>query len=165
MMRSLLVRLASEERGAAIIELALAAPFLAALVIGMTDLARGYSTKLQLEQAAQRTVEKIEQQKSVATSYNTTLSTEAANAMTDAGYSTGNTITPDSWLECSSNGTTWTRQSDFNGSCPNASDISARYVSVRISRSFSPMFTSRHWPGANSNGSFTVTGYAEVRIQ
>ena len=165
MIRVLFARLAGAERGAAVIELALAAPFLAALVIGMTDLARGYSTKLQIEQAAQRTVEKIEQQKSVATSYNSTLSTEATSAMTDAGYSSGNTITPDSWLECSSNGTSWTRQSDFNGSCPNATDISARYVSVRISRSFTPMFRSRHWPGANSSGSFTVSGYAEVRIQ
>ena len=164
-MRLAMPRLAREERGAAVIELALAAPFLAALVIGMTDLARGYSTKLQLEQAAQRTVEKIEQQKSVASSYNTSLSTEAANAMTDTGYSTGNTITPDSWLECSSGGSTWTRQSDFNGSCPNATDISARYVSVRISRSFSPMFRSRHWPGANSDGTITVSGYAEVRVQ
>jgi Flp pilus assembly protein TadG len=165
MMRIRFARLGADQRGAAIIELALAAPFLAALVIGMTDLARGYSTKLQLEQAAQRTVEKIEQQKSVATSYNSALSTEATSAMTDAGYSSGNTITPDSWLECSSNGTTWTRQPDFNGSCPNASDISARYVSVRISRSFSPMFRSRHWPGANSSGNFTVSGFAEVRIQ
>ena len=164
MIRLALSRLAREQRCAAIIELALAAPFLAALVIGMTDLARGYSTKLQIEQAAQRTVEKVEQQKSVATSYNTMLSTEATNAMTDAGYTSGNTITPDSWLECGSNGT-WTRQTDFNGSCPNATDISARYVSVRISRSFTPMFTSRHWPGANSSGSFTVSGFAEVRIQ
>lgn len=164
-MRMTLSRLAREERGAALIELALAAPFLAALVIGMTDMARGYSTKLQIEQAAQRTVERVEQQKSVATSYNSMLSTEATNAMTDAGYSSGNTITPDSWLECSSNGTSWTRQSDFNGSCPNANDISARYVSVSISRTFTPMFASRVWPGANTNGSFTVTGYAEVRIQ
>ena len=166
MIRLALSRLAREQRGAAIIELALAAPFLAALVIGMTDLARGYSTKLQIEQAAQRTVEKVEQQKSVATSYNTMLSTEATNAMTDAGYTSGNTITPDSWLECSSNGgTSWTRQSDFNGSCPNASDITARYVKVSISRNFVPMFTSRAWPGANAQGQIPITGTAEVRIQ
>jgi Flp pilus assembly protein TadG len=158
-------RLRRDERGAALVELALAAPFMAALVVGMTDLARGYSTKVQLEQAAQRTIEKVEQQKSVGTSYNSMLSTEATNALADAGYSSGNTITPDSWLECSSDGTTWTRQSDFNGSCPNATDTTARYVSIRISRNFSPLFTSRAWPGANSDGTFTVSGYAEVRIQ
>jgi hypothetical protein len=84
--------------------------------------------------------------------------------MTDAGFSSGNTITPDSWLECGSNGT-WTRQSDFNGSCPNATDVSARYVSVRISRSFTPMFSSRRWPGANSDGTFTLHGKAGLRTQ
>jgi Flp pilus assembly protein TadG len=165
MIARVFVKLRRDERGASLVELALAAPFMAALVIGMSDLARAYSLKLLLEQSAQRTIEEVENQRSVATAYDTALSTEASDAMSDAGYSTGNTITPDSWLECSSNGTTWTRQSDFNGSCPNASDTTARYVSVRISRSFVPMFSSRAWPGADANGNITLTGYSEVRIQ
>lgn len=153
-----------DQRGAAVIELALAAPFMAALVIGMSDLSRAYSLKLLMEQAAQRTIEKVEQQKSVATSYNTALSTEAGTAMTDAGYSTGNTITPDSWVECSSSGTSWTRQTNFTDAC-GSGEMTARYVKVTISRSFVPMFTSRAWPGADANGNITVSGYAEVRIQ
>ena len=112
-----LSRLRTDRRGAAVIELALAAPVMAAVIIGMTDMARAYSLKLVVEQAAQRTIEQIEQQKSVASSYNTAITTEATSAMTAAGYSTGNTITPDSWLECSSNGTTWTRQTSFTGAC------------------------------------------------
>lgn len=160
-----LTRLRRDERGASVVELALVAPFMAALVIGMTDLSRAYSLKLLLEQSAQRTIEQVEQQKSVSASYNTALSTEAGSAMTDAGYSTGNTIAPDSWLECSSNGTSWTRQSDFNGSCPNATDITTRYVSVRITRSFTPMFATRAWPTADANGNIPITGYAEVRVQ
>jgi Flp pilus assembly protein TadG len=155
-----------DERGASVIELAMAAPFLAAIVIGMSDLARAYSLKLLLEQAAQRTIEKVENQKSVATTYNSALTTEATSAMTDAGYSSGNTITPDSWVECSSNGgTSWTRQANFTDSCPNASDITARYVKVTISRNFVPLFPSRHWPNANSAGNIPITGSAEVRIQ
>jgi Flp pilus assembly protein TadG len=156
-----------DQRGAAIIELALAAPFMAAIVIGMSDLARAYSMKLQLEQASQRTIEQVENQQSRSSaSYNTALTTEAGNAMSDAGYSTGNTITPDSWLECSSNGgTSWTRQTNFTDSCPNASDVTARYVKVTISRNFVPMFASFAWPGANSSGQIPLTGYAEVRIQ
>src|SRR5687768_8082881 len=47
-----------DERGASIIEMALVAPFLCSLLIGMVDMSRGYSTKLQLEQAAQRAIEK-----------------------------------------------------------------------------------------------------------
>jgi Flp pilus assembly protein TadG len=161
-----LLKLRSDERGASLIELALAAPFMAAIVIGMADLSRAYSMKLMLEQAAQRAVEKTENQRSVASSYNSDLTTEASSAMTAAGYSTGNTYTPNSWLECSSDaGASWTTQADFNGSCPNATDITARYVSIRVSRDFVPMFTSRAWPGANADGTITVSGYAEVRMQ
>lgn len=161
-----LLRLRDDERGASLIELALAAPFMAAIVIGMADLSRAYSMKLMLEQASQRAVEKVENQRSVSTTYNTDLTTEATSAMTAAGYSTGNSYTPDSWLECSSDaGASWTRQTDFNGSCPNASDLTARYVSMRVSRDFVPMFTSRAWPGANGDGTITVSGFAEVRMQ
>jgi Flp pilus assembly protein TadG len=165
MTRALLQKLWFDEGGASIIEMAFVAPILAGLVIGMSDLARAYSTTLLLEQAAQRTVEEVENQRSVASSYNTAVTTEAGNAMSDAGFTTGNTITPDSWLECSSNGTSWTRQSDFNGSCPNANDMTARYVSVRIQRKFTPFFPSRAWPGADANGDLTIAGYSEVRIQ
>lgn len=165
-MTRLFPSLLRDQRGASVIELALTAPFMAALVIGMSDLARAYSLKLICEQAAQRTIEKVENQKSVATSYNTALSTEAGLAMTDAGYSTGNTITPDSWLECSTdNGASWTRQANFTDDCTGANDLTARYVKVTISRDFSPMFPSRAWPTANANGTITVTGYAEVRVQ
>lgn len=159
-----IMRLRENQRGAAVVELALTVPFLAALVIGMTDMTRGYSMKLQVEQAAQRTIEKVEQQKSVATTYNSAITTEATSAMTAAGYSTGNTITPDSWVECSSNGSSWTRQTNFTDAC-GTTQMTARYVKVTISRSFSPMFPSRHWPGADANGRITVSGTAEVRVQ
>ena len=47
-----------DERGASIIEMGLMLPVLATLLIGMVDISRGYSAKLQLEQAAQRSIEK-----------------------------------------------------------------------------------------------------------
>ena len=47
-----------DKRGTAAIELALIAPILATRVVGIVDLSRGYSMKLQLEQAAQRAIEK-----------------------------------------------------------------------------------------------------------
>jgi Flp pilus assembly protein TadG len=165
MMRAAFARIRSDQRGASIVELALVAPFMAALVIGMSDLARGYSMKLIVEQAAQRAIELTQQQKSVAASYTSGVAADAQSAMTAAGYSTGNTITADEWLECSSNGTTWTRQSSFTGFCPNSTDITARYVSVQVRRDFTPMFTSRAWPGANADGTITVSGFAEVRVQ
>lgn len=156
--------LRTDERGASVIELALTAPFLAALVIGVSDMARAYSLKLLCEQAAARTIEKVENQGSISTSsYNTALTTEATAAMTAAGYSTGNTYTPNSWIECSTDGTTWTRTADFTTPC--TSGTQAAYASIRVQRSFTPMFPSRLWPNADSNGNITVTGYAEVRMQ
>ena len=51
----------ADERGAAIIELALIAPIFALMTIGVVDMSNGYSRKLQAEQGAQRAVEKIMQ--------------------------------------------------------------------------------------------------------
>jgi Flp pilus assembly protein TadG len=161
-----LTRLRSDEHGASIIELALTAPFLAALVIGITDLARAYSYKLLLEQVAARTIEKVEQQRSITTSgYNTSLVTEAKAGMTDAGYpdNTDSHYSANSWVECSTNGTTWTTTADFTTDC--ASGTMARYASIKITESFTPMFPSRAWPNADAQGNITVTGYAEVRMQ
>jgi Flp pilus assembly protein TadG len=162
MIRAALSKLRRDDRGASVIELALTAPFLAAIVIGMSDLARAYSLKLQLEQAAQRTIEQIENQKAVnPAGYNSALTAEATSAMTDAGYSTGNTITADSWRECNTD----TTHQTFVGDCPNTTDTTTRYVSISISHDYTPFFPSRAWPSANSDGTITLNGYAEVRIQ
>jgi len=50
-----------DERGASLIELALVAPFLATMVIGMVDISQCYSAKVKLTQAAQRAIEKAMQ--------------------------------------------------------------------------------------------------------
>lgn len=158
--------LRGDERGASIIELALTAPFLAALVIGVTDLARAFSYKLLLEQAAARTIEKVEQQRSVSTSsYNSSLVSEAQSAMSDAGYPDTNSshYTANSWVECSTDNTTWTVTNSFTTDCTSGTE--ARYASIKITESFTPMFPSRLWPNADANGNITVTGYAEVRMQ
>src|SRR3982751_6612551 len=55
------LRLARDDRGAAVIELALVAPVLALMVIGIVDLSNAFSSKLALEQGAQRAIEKIMQ--------------------------------------------------------------------------------------------------------
>ena len=48
--------LISCDRGNSFVEMALAAPVLVSLLIGMVDISRGVSAKLQVVQAAQRTV-------------------------------------------------------------------------------------------------------------
>lgn len=157
-MTNFILRLRSDERGATIIELALAVPFFAALLIGIIDLSRAYSMKLKLEQSAQRAIEKIEQQHTVQPSY-TAYATEAATAATAAGY-TGSTATSDYWLEC--NGV---RQSASTTSCSNSTDTYARYVTISVSNTYTPFFPSRAWPGANAQGNLALSGTAGIRVQ
>jgi Flp pilus assembly protein TadG len=152
--------LARDERGASIIELALAAPFLATLIIGMVDISRGYSAKVQLTQAAQRAIEKAMQGEKNTDLYDT-LQAEGASA---AGVATS-AVAVRYWLEC--NGVSQmtsvaTMTADYDQVC--TSGTYARYVSIDITKSFSPMFGTK-WAGANADGTYTLHGKAMIRVQ
>ena len=58
-MTHFLKSLRGDDRGAAIIELGIVAPILALITVGVVDMANGFATKLKLEQASQRAIEKI----------------------------------------------------------------------------------------------------------
>ena len=151
--------IARDERGASIIEMAMVTPVLGSMLIGMVDISRAYSAKLQLEQSAYRAIEKVQQYQATESTY-TTLKTEAVSAATAAGFSvTDSDVTLDFWLEC--NGT---RQSNYDTSCPSGQTY-ARWVTIDIAAKFTPMFSSRRWPGANSDGTFTLHGKAGLRTQ
>ena len=148
-----LSRLRKDKRGAAIIELGLAAPILATMLIGMVDLGRGYSMKLQLEQAAQRAIEKVMNGQADRTSI-AALKTEAATtASVDE-----TAVTVDFWLECDG-----ARQASYDTTCTGTA-VSRRYLTVQITKAFSPMFAVK-WAGANSDGTYTVVGKTGVRTQ
>ncbi len=151
-----MMRIWANERGNSLIEMALVTPVLATLLVGTVDLSRSYSTKLQVEQAAQHTIELI-QVSDYKTTNNSTYETEAETA---AG--TGSDATIASWLECNADGV----HLDYDtGTCANATDPYARYVQVTVSQSFTPLFGTRFFPGANSNGTVTVRATAGVRTQ
>ena len=95
------------------------------------------------------------QQYQTTTSTFGTLQTEAAAA---AGVPVGN-VGIDYWLEC--NGV---RAADYNSVCPNGQTYERR-VLVEVYGTFSPMFRSRRWPGANTDGTFTLSGKAGMRTQ
>jgi Flp pilus assembly protein TadG len=152
--------LAADDRGTSLIELALATPILAAVLMGMVDLSRAYSEKLQLEQATQRAIEKVFNNQTQSTSYNT-LKSEAVAAAQAAGFTevTASDVTIDYWLEC--NGT---RQSNYDAAC-SGGQVYARYINVQIQRKFTPHFGTQYFPGANSDGTFTVKADAGIRTQ
>lgn len=147
-------RLARDDRGASIIELALVAPIIASLLIGMVDMARAYSFKLKLEQSAQRAIEKVQQYQTTTSTYGT-LQSEAAAA---AGVPTAN-VTIDFWLECDG-----VRATNYNSVC-SGSQTYARWVTVSIRGEFSPMFKSKYYPKAKSDGTFDVYGKTGMRTQ
>lgn len=149
-----------DERGASVIEMAMVTPLLASLLIGMVDISRAYSSKLLLEQAAQRSVEKVQQYQANSSTY-ATLKVEASLAAQQAGFLTvlPTDVVVDYWLEC--NGT---RQSNYDTSCTGGQTY-ARWVTVDIPGTFTPLFPSRRWPGANSDGTYTIHGKAGLRTQ
>ena len=159
MMRKLR-NLHSDERGAALIEMALATPFLAAVLMGMVDISRAFSERLQLEQATQRAIEKVFNNQTTSTSYNT-LKSEAVSAAHDAGYAavTAADVTIDYWLEC--NGA---REASYDSSC-DPGEIQARYLNVAMQKKFTPSFGTKYFPGANSDGTYTIRADAGIRTQ
>jgi Flp pilus assembly protein TadG len=152
--------LAADERGTSLIEMAFAMPILAACLMGMVDLSRAYSEKLQLEQATQRAIEKVMNRQTSSTSYNT-LKSEAKSAAHEAGFTTvtDSDVTVDFWLEC--NGA---RQSNYDSQCTGG-QVYARYINVEIRKKFTPFFGTKYFPGANSDGTFTVKADAGIRTQ
>jgi Flp pilus assembly protein TadG len=152
--------LKGDDRGAAIIEMALLLPVMSTLVIGVADISRAYSQKLILEQAAYRAVEKVQQYQSSESTY-TTLQNEVVAAATDAGFTdvTTNNVTIDYWLECDG-----VRQTTYDSSCSTTS-ATARWISIDVTHNFTPMFASSHWPGSNSDGTYTLHGRAGLRTQ
>ena len=159
MMRNL-TNLCRDEKGHSFLELGFALPIMASLLIGAVDISRGVSEKLAIEQAAQRTIEKLQVQ-DFQWSDRSTYQTEAATA---AGVATS-AVTVNAWLQCNGTIQTPMDQSHYDGSCANSTDVMARYVSVEIQKTFRPMFGTRYFPGANSNGTFTLRAKAGVRVQ
>jgi len=144
-------RIRGDERGASAIEFGLFAPILAGALMGVTDVAMGYASKLALEQAAYRSLENV-QVRPVQTSYSY-LQAEAATA---AGVPTGQ-VTVANWLECNR-----VAQSNYLGTCPSGEETS-RYVRVTITSSFRPRFSYGVLPTVD--GVVPLTASATVRVQ
>lgn len=146
--------LVADDRGTALVEMALATPFMAATLMGMVDLSRAYSDKLRLEQAAQVAIERVMNRQMTSTSYNT-LKAEAASA---AGVAQS-AVTIDFWLQCDG-----TRQTNYDSSCT-GTQVQARYISIEVQKDFMPTFGTKYFPGANTDGSYTIRSKAGIRTQ
>lgn len=142
-----------DERGTSMIELSFVLPIFAIMLVGVVDISRAYSQKLQMEQAAQRAIERV-QRNGYKTADEETIESEAAAG---AGVSASN-VTLDAWLECSGTKTS------FTGSCSAGQSI-ARYVTVEVKKNYTPFFSTKYLPGGGSGTSVELTTEAGIRIQ
>lgn len=154
-MMTRLSTLARDAAGTVTIELALLAPILATMLIGLVDLSTTYSDKLRLEQVANRIIEKV-QQGSFTTGMETTLETEA-----EAAAGTGSDADLTYWLEC--DGVKMTGASAYTNGCSDGQAY-ARYVQLDIQKTITPVILAR-FSGSNADGTITVHGIAGIRIQ
>ncbi|WP_427969742.1 TadE/TadG family type IV pilus assembly protein [Altererythrobacter sp.] len=149
-----------DESGVALIEMALALPVLLVMFLGMVDASTLVATKIDLEQAAQRTTDFV---LAVRPTSNNTADyvTEAANA---AGVSKQN-VTVTFTLECDG-----VKMGSFTDECADG-QTTERYAFVQIFedvptkfdwRSFASMFSGRT---VTDPGTVKVVGDSTVRFQ
>lgn len=152
------------ERGAAVIEMALVAPILALMVVGIVDMSNAFSRKLALEQGAQRAIEKIMNTTENAT-VESTLASEVQcqvnGSTTSGGVTTCNssptqTITVTWRLDCTTGGTTTsqstTNSATYDGYVSACAGTKAGYVQVNVTDKYSPLFPI-HFAAFNSGDS------------
>ncbi|MDQ3040585.1 MAG: pilus assembly protein [Pseudomonadota bacterium] len=147
-----LLSLEREDRGTVTIELALIAPILATMLVGLVDIGTAFSHKLRLEQIANRAIEKV-QQDGFDTTYETTIEAEVV-----AAAGSGATADLTYWLECAG-----TKVSSYTGGCTTGQSV-ARYVQVEVVKSHTPIITAQ-FTGSNANGTMTVRGISGIRTQ
>jgi Flp pilus assembly protein TadG len=147
--------LAADSRGTSLVEFAAAAPVFALLVVGIGDISRGFSERLALQQAANRTIElaHLDTQDPTTDNYNY-LVPEAATA---AGVPQSQ-VSLVSWLECDG-----TRKA-FDATCDEDEQI-ARYITLTINSHFRPAFSSIAYPGALPDGRVPIVAQASLRVQ
>ena len=138
------------ERGNSFIELAFVAPLLVMLLLGMVDISRAVSAKLQVVQLSQRTIERVQRS---GFKY-TDLATLKSEAETAGG--TGTQATATAWLECGSS----TAHLPFTNTCSGTQPY-ARFVAVTVSKPFSPVFVPEYF----TSGTIRFQGESGVRIQ
>ncbi|HET9810979.1 MAG TPA: TadE/TadG family type IV pilus assembly protein [Sphingomicrobium sp.] len=154
-MMRLLHQIGADERGNSFIEMALVAPVIATLLVGTIDISRACSDKLRLEQAAQHTIELV-QRASYQTDDDADLEADAEAAAGD-----GSSADVTAWLECDGDGV----HLDYDDATCDDGAAYARYVQITVSKPFTPLFGTRFFPGANDNGTVTISSTAGIRAQ
>jgi Flp pilus assembly protein TadG len=171
-------KLYADERGAAIVELALVAPVLALMAIGVVDMSNAFSRKLALEQGAQRAVEKVMQTTDIDT-VEGTLKTEAVcqvNGTNSDGSCklspiTTSDVTVTYRLECIDSAGGIAAQTSTDGTtfdaltCAGGTVKEARYIDVALTDKYTPMFPIHFSSFTGGDGTYHISAKAGMRTE
>ena len=127
-MQRLIKKLARSTRGTATLELALVAPILTTMLIGVVDVTTAFNRKLELEQAVQRSIERVMQ--------TTAEETVEANIKEEAAAAAGiseDDVTVTYTLTCDGVVTA------YDQDCL-STQTEVRYINVEATTTFTPMF-------------------------
>jgi len=171
-----------DQRGAAVIELALVAPVFALMTIGIVDMSNAFSRKLALEQAAQRAIEKIMQ----TTETDTVEGTLTTEAVCQANGTNADGTCKTSPLTAANVTITWRREcTDGSGTmtpapgspystsaafdldtsaCPATTVKEAEYIQVGLTDTYTPLFPI-HFSSVNADGTYHLSATAGVRTK
>ncbi|MCJ7421991.1 TadE/TadG family type IV pilus assembly protein [Sphingomicrobium astaxanthinifaciens] len=167
----------ADRRGSATIELALCAPVMALMVVGVVDLSMAYSRKLAIEQGAQRAIEKVMQTTTTETVHGT-LGKEAAAAAqvpedqvtvsyvrecdgTDSDISAA-VAAVQAQLDA---GKAWSEIDTSAMDCPSGTSLERRYLTVTIVDDFEPVINPSYVGIASKDGKFPITVETGIRTQ
>jgi len=161
-------RLRSDDRGAALIELAMVAPVMALMTVGVVDLSNGFGRKLRLEQAAQRSIEKIMQTTGELT-VEDTIAQEAVcqyNGVDEDGVCNTAPLTTDNVvvehrLEC--DGVLKVVIPGVDEDCATG-EKESRWIQVTVSDDYAPMFP-LHFTGLDDNNKYHIVAVAGMRTE
>jgi Flp pilus assembly protein TadG len=168
-------RLRRDARATVTIELALVAPILAVMVIGMTDISIAYGRKLSLEQGAQRAIEKVMQTTGASTVAGTISNEVVCQVNGTDGDGNCNSspittadITVSYRLECVADDDTRTAQTSedaatFDAFSCGEDEAEERYVSVNVVDTYEPMFPI--YFGDDEDGEYHLAATAGMRTQ
>lgn len=159
------LKLWREDRGAAIIELAIVAPVIALMTVGVVDLSNGFGTKLKVEQSAQRAIEKVMQTTGV-NNVETTIANEALcqfNGTLDNGNCktaplTADNVTVTHSLYCNDGAEPVTTED-----CPEG-QTESKWIKVTVWTEYKPLFP-LHFTGIDAGGKYKIQASAGMRTE
>jgi len=176
MMRAPYKKLLRSERAAVVIELAMVAPVLALMAIGVVDISNAYSRKLAVEQGTQRAIEKI-MQTTETTTVQDTLKAEVQcqvnGTKNDGTCKTSPLLLSDVSvsfrLECTKSDGTMVPQTTndpatFDDYECDTGETEGKYISVSAMQKYTPMFPT-HFLGIDDDGTYHVHATSGMRTK